>query len=341
MKTYSSLDHLSDDLFMLLKLDRNNKGIPIIFTFQEGTQLSDIKLNRKSQLLTRVFSNNTRTKIFFETKEGLRSYWLLQTIPFANIIDLGLHENYKSNTVGYPDYKDKITFITNSLKESIPINQRKVFYFQFSEYVYLPGYSLSPMKIFKIDVSVQELCFDKSRNFIPTLIFYAKGKNNNKFYRYHYFPFHLLVNYKTPEEYLFESAHKSLHEKKENSNFLIKVKTSKTAVYKELIISSHEIPEKREDNYFPLLFILKFNKTNDRSHDNCLVCGTKLYLNEQLYVHLLSNGNLVLDTSTKIPNHFNFFPVGKECLSLVPKEFLFTEYEIKSQIKRFGLSQKD
>lgn len=310
---------------MLLR-EENKHGIPLIFTFIEGTLINDIKLDKNNKLLVHLFYNKSNMEVFFHTKSGSSTYFYLRALPFLKIIDIELHPDYK-NLKALESFKNRGNEIINQLFESIKLNEIKTIVFEFSDYVYLPAYDLVPIKFLKLNIGVLSLSWDGSRNYKLNVVCYSKN-SKKKFYKVNYFPFNQCIGFEDYENHMFKKGNDLLKTKiKEISE--IKIRTTKTKEIKELIIVPENFIDKEKIlGLYPLIYSLKLNKTIDRTHENCLICGTKLFSKEQIYVHLLVDGNLTTNPKKDANNHFNFFPVGKECLSLIPEDYQFLKTDI-------------
>lgn len=336
MQKYSSSENLKNYLLSLLnqlETEERTKGLPLIFKFQDDTIINDIKLDNKFSLLTNIVSDVNNKDVFFFTKPGARSYWKIQSLPYSKILKIDLHPDYKTlNQIENTgrSYNEILSHLFNK----ISLNNRKTIVLEFIDFVYLPGYSLHPVKSLKTDIGNLELCWDNSKIYKPTVVFYAKGSSSKKFYKASYFPFEKCYSWEILENYLFKEGKKNLTEQIVNKEeikkeFEVKIRTTKTANSKEIIIKSSDfIDQEKIEGFFPLMFAFKFAKLTDRTHENCLVCGTKLFSDDQLYVHLLNTGNLTSIPGSFVDNHFNYFPVGKECLSQIPEEYLFTKTDL-------------
>lgn len=324
MKKYNSLEELKSEMLSLLLKEENDHGIPVIISFAEGTYIPDIKLDKENKILVNLFSDKYKKELFIITSTKGRTYYYFRVIPFEKVLSFELHKNYK-NLKFIRGFENRYDEIISQLFKDIKMNQTKKLVFEFSDYVYLPKFDLEPIKNLKIDVAVKALSSDKGRNFKASLLFYLKN-SNRRFLEKTYFPFQKCTKYENVESFMFDEANKNLIENLEDKNTQITIKATKVKEFKELVITfTDNINKKKFNNLFPLAFSLKFNKTNDRTHENCLVCGTKLHSNEQIYVHLLTDGNLTIIPESRIDNHFGFFPVGRECLSLVPENYHFTK----------------
>lgn len=55
--------------------------------------------------------------------------------------------------------------------------------------------------------------------------------------------------------------------------------------------------------------------------NNCVVCGKPT--KENIFVHLLTTGEIVNTDANDIPNSQGLFPIGPDCAKLIEPEFLF------------------
>jgi hypothetical protein len=324
---FMSLDDLKKYLFLILSKEQNKAGVPIFITFLKNTEVIGNKLDKKNQLLVNLFTNKNKTEIYIKTKSTSKTFFDYRILPFSKIINIELHPNYRPFR-NVPISNNKGEEIIRQLFNFINLNDTKTIVFEFSDYVYLPNYDLVPLRVLKIDVGVLKLCWDSSKNFKPYVIFYSKNSKKT-FYKADYFPFDTCSNWENVENHMYKEAKKSLKNIPGKITPKIRVKTTKSKDYKEIIISSEAFIDKEKiSNLYPLIYALKFNKTIDRTHENCLVCGAKLFSDEQTFVHLLTDGNLISNPDSKISNHFNYFPVGKECLSLIPIDYHFSKFDL-------------
>ena len=73
----------------------------------------------------------------------------------------------------------------------------------------------------------------------------------------------------------------------------------------------------------PVNDIIAINYPVNLSSNSCFCCGKKI-LNPINYVHLLTNGNIVsTDQEFDSGSDQGFFPIGNECKSKVPNNFIF------------------
>ena len=326
---YLSSDQLKKEMLSLLLKEKNENGLPIIFTFIDGTVIDQINFDN-NKLLVNVFTNTNKNEVYIKADIKNKYFYDISILPYTKIINVELHPNYKNPKL-IPDFEGKKFKIAKEFLELIKVNERKTIVFEFSDYIYLPGYELNPSKTFKIDVGVLKLSSDKGRSFNSCIVFYL-ARSKNTFYKGSYIPLDKCLSWENIENNMYKEANKRLKTITEDKDINIIIRTTKTKELKQLTLSSKMFLDQiKKENLFPLLYTLKFNKVNDRTHENCLVCGTKLFSKEQIYVHLLNDGNLSTDASPKSINHFSFFPVGKECLSLIPENYLFSkEFLIKT-----------
>jgi hypothetical protein len=64
------------------------------------------------------------------------------------------------------------------------------------------------------------------------------------------------------------------------------------------------------------------NNWANYSEDQCCLCGKKVGKNP-MYVHYLTNGNIVSHSGDDIQNSQGFFPVGSECAKKLVIQFAF------------------
>lgn len=336
-------------LQLITENEEGGLGIPLIFEFHEGTEIDGIKLKKDNILLCRAHAGSKKQEVYLDLKPSAGSSWYLRVIPFNRLKSVKIHPDYKkSSLIDDSVYCD--TIIREELFKEIPLRSRKKLVFEFAEKVFIPGYDLLPSEKFTIDVGVQELSWDRSKNFKPDLLFYLK--NSKKFYQSKYFPFNKCLSWRTVEMQLYHEQRQNLHNvttrSKNNGEtktkpiedassgfdntdeIRVSIRATRTKTNNSIVLSSFSAMHlEKKEGYFPLFFVFKFNKTNERTHENCLVCGTKLYSKEQTYVHVLLNGYLTTNPSAAVPEHFQFFPVGKECMNSVPPNYLFDQEQLR------------
>jgi hypothetical protein len=88
-------------------------------------------------------------------------------------------------------------------------------------------------------------------------------------------------------------------------------KTMKTTIHRIIEIPIEELQTEHAKN----------NWANYRE-DQCCLCGKKVG-KEPMYVHYLTNGNIVSHSGNDIENSQGFFPVGSECAKKLVIQFAF------------------
>ncbi|WP_159479704.1 hypothetical protein [Chryseobacterium sp. 18068] len=306
----------------------DNKGLPFEIHFSEQVNIPGVKLNSKNSILVNIITSNSKKEIYYRTKAAGTTFYNIGNIPVNKVIDIRIHSDYKLLKTAENTGNDA-TIIDQSIMKQIALNQRKTLIFQFSNFIYYPQYNLKPTKTLEIEIEILELSIKNANEFKPTVVYYAK-KKSKQFYLSGYFPFEKCNDWILKDDFLFNKAKDFLEsEVVSRTELSIKIKTSKTKNYKELVINPQNFVDiNKSENLLPIAYILKYDRTIDRSHQNCLVCGTKLFAEEQIYVHILTNGYLTTEISTKVKNHFGFFPIGSECLINISNKYQFTKSEL-------------
>lgn len=299
-----SLSEIKEILSSLIEIN-DGKGIPIVFTFIEKISTNYFTTNKDNQVLCNVINDNNT--FYLQFKPLSKTLINIANLPIEKIIKISIHEDYK-RLIEIPNISNQEQAIIKQLNQSVGINERKTFVFSFIDDVYLPYYNLNPQKEFRIDVGKKMLSEDKSRNFLETIVFYIKSSVDNRFLLKNYFPFEKCLDISEFELHVFN---KSIDKISIESEFKINIRSTKTLPHREIEFSSEDLKSiEKTENHFPIALVFKTDKKNTRTHDNCLICGTKLFAKEQIYVHLLEDGNIITDLSAKVDQHFSFFPVG-------------------------------
>lgn len=310
---YNNLDNYLLDLIKYNQIGK--KGLPIIFKFSKGAYSPYMKILDDGILIVSLEVHNNTPYLIL--KPGAKTIYNTTAIPIEDLLTVEIHPDYnkKYNVTDYT--QDRI--IAELLNE-IPENTSKKIVFEFSNKVYLPGYSILPKTIYEITTSVLTLSSDKGRTWKKRVIFYI-GKSKS-YYNPEYFPFDNCIKWSLKEDYDFKIKKNSV----KTSSFKININTAKTREIKSITISSDdEFDNLKTHEHFPLALLIKFENIKERTDENCLICGTKLNPRLNDFVHLLNTKVLTKNPLLKIENHFQFFPVGSECKQYVPEEYIFTK----------------
>jgi len=297
-----------------------SESVPITLKLSKPFFISGLSKKPIQEILGSFSIGTNSGRVKFEIKPQAKNYFYLNFLPDGMIEDAVVHPDYiapsSNNVEGSPIFKNSIDF-ENNLIAVLEKEIKTQILFRFNEFVYIPQFSLVPLRDFKIWCKIQTLSkTEKPIVWKDFVCLYTKA-GDRTFYWSSILPFTKCVGIDAnPEEYSYISIEPS--SKSGKKKLELKDRTKETPILPEGQLELYLILKKSGHNA----------KQRDASH--CMICGKPLSRIKSSFIHLLSNGNIVNSPKQFDYNlEFGFFPIGPDCKRFVSPEFVFDIQTIK------------